>query len=90
MEYQCFDGFILSNKNLKEPETKKVEGVKVEEEPEEPFWVCFHCQLANDKKNTFCVFCNKDKKVMKKEKPKPKIYEEPKVLGNPDQKHKIN
>ena len=80
----CFDGFILSNKNLKEPETKKVEEVKVEEEPEEQFWVCFHCQMENDKNNTFCVFCDKDKKVMKKEKPKPKVQEEPKVLGNPD------
>ena len=77
-----FDGFILSGKNLKEPEVKKEEP-KIEEK-EEPFWVCFYCQMENDKNNTFCVFCDKDKKVLPKEKPKPKQAEEQKVLGIPD------
>ena len=79
-----FDGFILSNKNLKEPEIKKEEEKKVEEVEEEPFWLCFYCQMENDKNNSFCVFCDKDKKVLKKDKPKPKAPEEPKVLGTPD------
>ena len=51
---------------------------------EEPFWLCFYCQMENDKNNSFCVFCDKDKKVLKKDKPKPKAPEEPKVLGTPD------
>ena len=79
----AFDGFILSNKNLKEPEIKKEE-VKEEIIEEEPFWLCFYCGMENDKNNTYCVFCDKDKKEIKKEKPKPKPAEEPKVLGNPD------
>ncbi len=79
-----FDGFILSNKNLKEPEIKKEEEKKVEEVEEEPFWLCYYCQMENDKNNSFCVFCDKDKKVLKKDKPKPKAPEEPKVLGTPD------
>ena len=80
-----FEGFILSNKYLKEPEIKKVEEVKEKVEEEEPFWVCFYCQMENDKNNSFCVFCDKDKKVApKKEKPKPKPVEEKNDLGIPD------
>ena len=80
-----FDGFILSNKNLKEPEIKKEEEVKKEEvKEEEPFWLCYYCQMENDKNNTFCVFCDKDKKVLVKEKPKPKPVEEKIDLGIPD------
>ena len=79
-----FDGFILSNKNLKEPEIKKEEEVKKEEvKEEEPFWLCYYCQMENDKNNTFCVFCDKDKKVLVKEKPKPKPVEEKIDLGIP-------
>ena len=79
-----FEGFILSNKYLKEPEIKKVEEVKPVVEEEEPFWQCFYCQMENDKNNSFCVFCDKDKKVIKKEKPKPKPVEEKNELGIPD------
>ena len=62
-----FDGFILSNKNLKEPIIKKEEPKK-EVVQEEPFWLCYYCQMENDKNNTFCVFCDKDKKVLPKKK----------------------
>ena len=83
-----FDGFILSNKNLKEPVTEKVEEKKEEIIIEEdPFWVCYYCQMENDKNNTFCVFCDKDKKVLPKEKPKEKekpVEEEKNELGIPD------
>ena len=81
-----FDGFILSNKNLKEPEIKKEEELDKKEEvkEEEPFWLCYYCQMENDKNNTFCVFCDKDKKVLVKEKPKPKPVEEKIDLGIPD------
>ena len=42
--------------------------------------------MENDKSNTFCVFCDKDKKVLPKEKPKPKIIEktDKKTLGPPN------
>ena len=69
----AFDGFILSDKNLK-TEEEKVEEKKIVEE-EDPLWVCFYCKMENDKSNSFCVFCDKDKKVLPKEKPKPKIIE---------------
>ena len=79
-----FDGFILSNKNLKEPVEKKEEVKKEIIKEEEPFWQCYYCQMENDKMNSFCVFCDKDKKVLVKEKPKPKPVEEPNDLGIPD------
>ena len=40
--------------------------------------------MENDKSNSFCVFCDKDKKVLPKEKPKPKIEEKQKTLGPPN------
>ena len=43
--------------------------------------------MENDKSNTFCVFCDKDKKVQPKQKPKPKPKveeDEPKSLGPPN------
>ena len=65
-------------------EKEKEEVEKIKEEEEDPFWICFHCKMENDKSNTFCVFCDKDKKVLPKEKPKPKIEEKQKSLGPPD------
>ena len=77
----AFDGFILSDKNLKTEEEKQEEEKVVEEE--DPLWTCFYCKNDNDKSNSFCVFCDKDKKVLPKEKPKPKEPEQTNELGPP-------
>ena len=58
------DGFILNNNN------KKEKGKEEEKEEEDPMWTCFYCKMENDKDNTFCIFCDKNKKVLPKEKPK--------------------
>ena len=79
----AFDGFILSDKNLKTIEEKQEEQKKIVEE-EDPLWICFYCKMENDKSNSFCVFCDKDKKVLPKEKPKPKIEDQQKTLGPPN------
>jgi len=57
------DGFILNNTNKKVKEEEK-------KEEEDPMWTCFYCKMDNDKENTFCIFCDKNKKVLPKEKPK--------------------
>lgn len=64
----CFaliDGFII------EDLAEKVEEIK-EPEPVDEFWECFYCHMENDKDNTFCIFCDKNKKVKPKEKPQKK------------------
>jgi len=56
------DGFIIENL------AEKVEEIK-EPEPVDDLWECFHCHMENDKDNTFCIFCDKNKKTKPKEKP---------------------
>jgi len=56
------DGFIIENL------TEKIEEIK-EPEPEDEMWICFYCSMENDKDNTFCIFCDKNKKIKPKDKP---------------------
>ena len=79
----AFDGFILSDKNLK-TEKEKEEEQKKKVEEEDSLWTCYYCSMENDKSNSFCVFCDKDKKVLPKEKPKPKEEEIQNGFGPPN------
>jgi hypothetical protein len=62
------DGFFIDKLSNDSEEEKKLEPT------EEPFWECYFCHMENDKDNTFCIFCDKNKKIkpkdVKKEKPK--------------------
>ena len=79
----ALDGFILSDKNLK-TEKEKEEEQKKKVEEEDPLWKCYYCSMENDKSNSFCVFCDKDKKVLPKEKPKSKEEEIQNGFGPPN------
>jgi hypothetical protein len=57
------DGFIIENVKEEEQEVP---------EPEDPLWTCFYCGNDNDKENISCIFCDKNKKIKPKEKPKKK------------------
>jgi len=59
------DGFVVENL------TEKVEEIK-ESEPIDDFWECFYCHMENDKDNSFCIFCDKNKKTKPKDKPQKK------------------
>ena len=63
--FVLIDGFLIDNL------TEKVEEVK-EPEPVEEFWECFYCHMENDKENSFCIFCDKNKKAKPKDKPEKK------------------
>ncbi len=54
------DGFKIESLN---PSSES----QVKEEVEDPFWECYYCGNENDKENSFCIFCDKNKKI----KPKP-------------------
>ena len=70
------DEFIYIYYDIKENIDEIINIEENKEIASEPLWICFYCKMENDKNNTFCVFCDKDKKVLPKEKPRPKEKEE--------------
>lgn len=68
------DGFVLDGRMSKEEEErkKKEEEEKRKKEEAEELWTCFYCKNENAQENEECLFCFKLKKVLPKEKPKPK------------------
>ena len=58
------DGFSIDI--LKDQQAEEIKPEIVEE----PFWECSYCHMENDKDNSFCIFCDKNKKAKVKEAPK--------------------
>ena len=70
------DEFIYIYYDIKDNIDEIINKEENKEIASDSLWICFYCKMENDKNNTLCAFCDKDKKILPKEKSKPKVEEE--------------